>query len=562
MLKKKILRRLIKWRLFFLIKDEIKFIFLLLLFLLTTFSRFLELLGFGLAVKIIFNNEIFSNYFDNIVSFDILLLFFLVIVLRCVFQSLVDYFKQLILINFENKLRQEAFNSLFFSESLNIRSTSRGEVISMLLTDISRSTFALDKGITTILGLISVITYLFILVLLDYQRTFPILIALSATLLAALIKPSKGWEIGVKKTDFNNKIHRLIGDGLFGITGIKASGSQSLFLKNFYIQNNNFKELILKTIKRKAFFNFFRDMLVLFCICIWIISLKGSVTFIQLSSILIFSYRIAILLSNVINSQRLCMISLPGYRQLLKIRNKFSYKEIKKTSFDDSEELIRNKVNLDSVIWESGNQNLLINQIKISKGEIYCITGISGSGKTTLLNSFCGLINERKSKWSFVKNDRTNFKKGNMDNNLHKLVSYAPDKTFLFEGSLRDNLLLGFDDPAIDKSELDKKIIEWLNVLNLSYLIGRNHGLNGRLNLSLECFSFGEIKRLGLIRAWIKNKEIEVLDEPTSNLDNFNADIIRKIIQKRSQKKMVLISTHDKDFIIECNKIVKLDNYK
>ena len=152
MLKKKILLRLNKWRLFCLIKDEIKFIFLLLLFLLTTFSRFLELLGFGLAVKIIFNNEIFSNYFDNIVSFDILLLFFLVIVLRCVFQSLVDYFKQLILINFENKLRQEAFNSLFFSESLNIRSTSRGEVISMLLTDISRSTFALDKGITTILG--------------------------------------------------------------------------------------------------------------------------------------------------------------------------------------------------------------------------------------------------------------------------------------------------------------------------------------------------------------------------------------------------------------------------
>ena len=89
-----------------------------------------------------------------------------------------------------------------------------------------------------------------------------------------------------------------------------------------------------------------------------------------------------------------------------------------------------------------------------------------------------------------------------------------------------------------------------------------NHGLNKRLNLSLECFSIGEIKRLGLIRAWIKNKEIEVLDEPTSNLDDFNADIVKKIIKERSQKKMILISSHDEGFMIEGNKIMKLDNYK
>jgi ABC-type transport system involved in cytochrome bd biosynthesis fused ATPase/permease subunit len=76
--------------------------------------------------------------------------------------------------------------------------------------------------------------------------------------------------------------------------------------------------------------------------------------------------------------------------------------------------------------------------------------------------------------------------------------------------------------------------------------------------LALDHFSGGEMHRLGLLRAWLRNCPIEVLDEPTAFLDAASAQQIRSIIADRCKTRLVLVSTHDPALINQANKVIQL----
>ena len=132
---------------------------------------------------------------------------------------------------------------------------------------------------------------------------------------------------------------------------------------------------------------------------------------------------------------------------------------------------------------------------------------------------------------------------------MHQLIAYAPQNAVLFEASLRDNLLLGGDRP--------QQIIEaWLHRLGLNHLLERPGGLDTPLALAQDPFSGGEIHRLGLLRAWLRDKPLEVLDEPTAFLDVTAAELVRAVIQERSQQRLMLISSHDPELLALADQLI------
>jgi ABC-type transport system involved in cytochrome bd biosynthesis fused ATPase/permease subunit len=74
----------------------------------------------------------------------------------------------------------------------------------------------------------------------------------------------------------------------------------------------------------------------------------------------------------------------------------------------------------------------------------------------------------------------------------------------------------------------------------------------------MDCFSGGEIHRLGLLRAWLRDRPIEVLDEPTAFLDAVTAQQVRSIIAERCKIRLVLVSTHDAELISQAHQVVRL----
>ena len=121
----------------------------------------------------------------------------------------------------------------------------------------------------------------------------------------------------------------------------------------------------------------------------------------------------------------------------------------------------------------------------------------------------------------------------------------------LFETSLRQNLLLDQEAPA-------GVIEDWLERLGLGHLCKRGRGLDDPLPLALDHFSGGEIHRLGLLRAWLRNRPVEVLDEPTAFLDADSAQRVRSIIAERAEQRLVLVSTHDPQLIQQAGKVLRL----
>jgi ABC-type transport system involved in cytochrome bd biosynthesis fused ATPase/permease subunit len=133
-------------------------------------------------------------------------------------------------------------------------------------------------------------------------------------------------------------------------------------------------------------------------------------------------------------------------------------------------------------------------------------------------------------------------------------VAYAPQEAVLFEGSLRENLLLGRASPG---ASTDEHLTSWLRRLGLAHLLERPRGLDGRLSLALDCFSGGEIHRLGLLRAWLMERPVEVLDEPTAFLDAASAAQVRRILLQRSRSRLVLVASHDPELIAAAGRLIR-----
>ena len=136
------------------------------------------------------------------------------------------------------------------------------------------------------------------------------------------------------------------------------------------------------------------------------------------------------------------------------------------------------------------------------------------------------------------------------------IISYAPQNAVLFESTIRQNLFLG----SIVSEEKIDKLYFWTYKLRLNHLLDRDKGLDTPLKLAEKPFSGGEIQRLGLLRAWLRDEPIEVLDEPTAFLDKDTAEIVRAIILERVKQKIVLVSTHDPFLIGQASEVITLQS--
>ena len=79
------------------------------------------------------------------------------------------------------------------------------------------------------------------------------------------------------------------------------------------------------------------------------------------------------------------------------------------------------------------------------------------------------------------------------------------------------------------------------------------------MHLAQDPFSGGEIHRLGLLRAWLRDLPVEVLDEPTAFLDARAAEQVRSLIRERVSERLVLVSTHDPELIRQADQVIRLE---
>ena len=175
--------------------------------------------------------------------------------------------------------------------------------------------------------------------------------------------------------------------------------------------------------------------------------------------------------------------------------------------------------------------------LKIESGEVLGIIGENGSGKSTLLNTISGLIKEISGEILF------NGKKLNRRDRqkLCALVMQEPSYQFFME-SVEKELTFGIKN--YDENKLNKYLQDM-------YL--KNIKDNDPLKLS-----GGEKQRLAILINLLDNKDVFLLDEPSSGLDYKNMLVISDEIKKLQEKgKIIIIISHDYELLSEvCTKII------
>ena len=160
--------------------------------------------------------------------------------------------------------------------------------------------------------------------------------------------------------------------------------------------------------------------------------------------------------------------------------------------------------------------------LEFKAGKITALIGESGAGKSTLLKLLAGILTPTAGEIFFNEFSSEKIEK----QSLQSKISYVPQASHLFEATLQENLTMFGE---LSDSEL--KI--FLSELNLSL------DLKSRQKLSR-----GQLQRLGLIRALLKDAPIMLLDEPTAGLDEITEKKVLALIKKISMRKTIIISTH------------------
>ena len=190
-------------------------------------------------------------------------------------------------------------------------------------------------------------------------------------------------------------------------------------------------------------------------------------------------------------------------------------------------------------ILPSGDIDAVKNvSLKIKKGEFIIISGPSGAGKTTLLNMVSGIDLPSSGEVMISGNSIKSFSKNQLNELRRKTIGMVFQAHALMPLlSAYENVELPLRILGISGKERKNKTEEILEILGLKYRMShRPYELSG-----------GERQRVSVARALVRKPKILVADEPTSQLDSVNTEIVFEQIKDICKKfnTTVVLATHD-----------------
>ena len=256
--------------------------------------------------------------------------------------------------------------------------------------------------------------------------------------------------------------------------------------------------------------------------------------------------------NNIINGQVVLDELFSLYKRISKDQNHLKNNLENKTSdFNEFNQLVLKDVTFKYP--QSDRPSLENLDFKIDRGESIGLVGKSGSGKTTLINIILGFIKVSSGKVYINGRDMDSV---NYSSWLSTL-SYIPQDKFLINDSIQSNIALGIEKDNIDQSHLNNVI----NLANLEDLIASApDGKNFVIGENGNKLSGGQRQRICLARAFYFNRELIILDEATSSLDEETESQVMNEIHALKGTKTFIIISHKPSTLLGCDRVLEVNN--
>ena len=489
----------------------------------------------------------------------------LIIIAFCIFGFLstlvCQYFASVASQGFGTDLRNRIFLKVNSLSLKDIDNFGRGNLINLITNDTTR----VQTGIAMLIRLairapVLVIGSLVCSFIIDYRvgLMFLVLIPIISLILAIILtKNSKNYLRVQQRLD---DISNYSNDSLKGSRVIRAFNKENTIINQYKNKTEKYFNETKKANLVAALINPLTFLVVNVGIML-VIYFGGNLTINnELTNgdlVALISYLNQILMALIVVSNLVIIFtkafsSQKRIDQLLQSETSIvNYSKYKNIILNTGDEFI----NFDNVSFkyeDDGNEVISNINFKINKGEKIGIIGGTGSGKTTLIK-----LIER---FYDVTSGELLYKGHNIKdydlNKLHQEISLVNQRSVLFNGTIKSNILIGKKDAndeeiinALKNSEAYKFVKEYSDFIDHEvYENGKN-------------FSGGQKQRLSLARALIKDSELLILDDSTSALDYLTDKNVRENINKMKDLTVIFISQRTSS-IQHCDKIIVVDNGK
>ena len=205
--------------------------------------------------------------------------------------------------------------------------------------------------------------------------------------------------------------------------------------------------------------------------------------------------------------------------------------------------------------YSSGKENVLTDiSFKLEEGKALAIVGPSGSGKTTLVDLILGVLqteNDSVKISGFSPLEAAAISPG--------AIAYVPQEVSVINGTVRENVLLGY--PYDEKYESELK--EALRIANLDVFVETlGSGLDTQIGDHGIILSGGQRQRLGIARALFTKPKLLVLDEATSSLDAETENQIAESIKLLRGRTTLVIVAHRLSTVRDSDLVIYIDHGK
>ena len=471
-------------------------------------------------------------------SWKQLLLYACFLILTVIFQITLKIVYNFILnkssIKYELSLKQEIYNSYLKKDISQINSIHSGEMSNIYINDVKNIVDGYYSVLPSAILNISKFLFAFIsLLIIDWRF---LIVALVVGLLAFIYSRFYGKKVKKLQRDSLDKDGKLISymqestENIKLIKAMNAEENAEDLLKTKSVDNFNAKY-------RYRNFAIIGSAGILSVLNITYIAalIYGAIMLYKFPEM--FSYGTLVSLLQLVN-----YFETP-FTSLSHLLNKYYAFNVSKSRiqkvFDLKEEIVEDKsFDFEKIVFDDVSFNYDKKVIKnfsciINKDDLVIIKGRSGIGKSTIINLLLGFIKPQSGIIYFID---TTGNKIMVSSNTRNKFSYVPQEVIMFSGTIRENIKLFVN------NKTDEEIVSALK-LSCIYdeIMQMPKGLDNVLSERGQGLSLGQIQRILIAIAILKDNDILLLDEFTSALDkNVEAKIVNNMLTLN--KTIIMIS--------------------
>lgn len=456
------------------------------------------------------------------------------------------------------ELRESIFNH---TQNIHIRDFNQlgtGKIFSYILKDVSILSQTMSVSIFNFVVQIFIFfAVVFSMFILQPFMTLVIMLILPLYYLLLHHFNPKIQKINHKIRDIYDSLCTHIQDMINGTQEIRTFGIEGVILKHFRKLQQFYLTANMKNAKYIASSEQISGLIISFPTIFILIyggflSIKGNFTigsllaFVQFSTMLFSPIKQVV--SLIVNIQR----TIPSLDRLIRF---FSFKSFQSDKVID-ERLLKKGVpitiHLNNITFSYNNTRILNDvNLEIHPRHSLALVGQSGGGKSTIAKLLYNLYTPEQGE---VLINSIPINKINKQE-LHQHIGVVLQDNYWFNGSIFENFCLVKQD--LNEQELEE-ILRKVNALDFVQKLPK--GVHTFIEQGGKNFSGGQLKRLSIGRALLRDPEVLILDEITSDLDPESEKVIQDLIQTLSKEKTIIVISHREGIVSICDSIAFLKN--